>query len=64
MIKDLVTLNKKSVNDLALTFISSAQDNLEYLKNPLSMFEHQNLTAGPKKDRAILALGDSQIAIQ
>ena len=51
MIKDLVSLTKKSVNDLALSFISSAQDNLEYLKNPLSMFDQNNLTAGLKNER-------------
>ena len=39
VITDLITLMKRSISDLALSFITRAQDNLEYLKNPLSMLD-------------------------
>ena len=32
---------KKSVNDMALSLITKAQDNLDYIKNPLNMIDHQ-----------------------
>ena len=32
---------RRSVNDLSLNFINKAQDNLEYLKNPLSMLDQE-----------------------
>ena len=51
---------KKSVNDIALSFISSAQENLEYLKNPLSMFDTQRMTAGAKINKISSSLVDSQ----
>ena len=39
MITELVTLVKKAINDISLNFITRAQDNLEYIKNPLSMLD-------------------------
>jgi hypothetical protein len=39
VITDLITLMKRSISDVALSFITRAQDNLEYLKNPLSMLD-------------------------
>ena len=51
---------KKSVNDLALSFINTAQENLEYLKNPLTMFDTQKLTAGAKMNKISSSLADSQ----
>lgn len=40
MITELVTLVKKAINDISLNFITRAQDNLEYIKNPLSMLDY------------------------
>ena len=39
VIDDLYKLLKRSVNDLCLSFIAEAQSNLEYLENPISMFD-------------------------
>ena len=39
VITDMITLMKRSISDVSLGFISKAQENLEYLKNPLSMLD-------------------------
>ena len=44
MIQDLVTLMRRSINDLSLSFINKAQENLEYVKNPLSMLDQDQST--------------------
>jgi len=39
IIQQLLTIARQSVDDLSLSLISKAQDNLEYVKNPLSVFD-------------------------
>ena len=49
VITDMITLMKRSISDVSLGFISKAQENLEYLKNPLSMLD-QATGKGAKGD--------------
>jgi len=39
VIQALIGVAKQSVDDLSLALISKAQENLEYVKNPLSLFD-------------------------
>ena len=39
VIKDLISLMRKSVKDLSLSFVAKSQENIELVKNPLNMID-------------------------
>jgi hypothetical protein len=39
IIGDLVGLMRKTIGDMSLNFIGKVQENLDYLKNPLSVID-------------------------
>ena len=42
IIGDLIGLLKKTIGEISLNFISKAQENLDFLKNPLSVLDPQS----------------------
>ena len=50
VIQDLIELMKKSINELSVNFISKAQENLDFIKNPLSMVLEKDTPLGKQDE--------------